>query len=416
MTRINTDPTAVLKPDSVVFGELAIAAGLAGQPVAVCFTESTATMDCELWKYFSEFARPSHVLQVHSQKDVTTLRKAVGHWRLIVVHIPRLLNTVAWTVRLHESNSRARPTIFCRSVPVSVDDVPVPLLVLRNTPDESTAIIRWLTAGRPQRAVLPDGLPTNGIAFDPVLNPVTFPSDLPNGRGPVRLRDCKLLIALLTGACLTGIAEQPPESTGLPICGQPEYEQVRRLLQSPLINIADEPVDQTAMDMVNRANVYLELKCNPVLVANNPLLCDSADPVRRLSGSRNHKELVTRREIADLGNIRGGLIQQIIALLQSVPGGYDAFRRMGLARQPPPEREFKRSEPQTLSAILRPWSQKQVRNQFEALHKSGLITGERETGNAPWQYRLPEALNTANSPFASLPAASELFSDEESAA
>ena len=52
MTRINTAPTAVPKPDSVVFGELAIAAGLAGQPVAVCYSESTAAVDCELWKYF----------------------------------------------------------------------------------------------------------------------------------------------------------------------------------------------------------------------------------------------------------------------------------------------------------------------------------------------------------------------------
>ncbi len=56
MTRINTACNTVPKPDSVLFGELAIAAGLAGQPVAVCFLESTATIDCELWNYFSEFA------------------------------------------------------------------------------------------------------------------------------------------------------------------------------------------------------------------------------------------------------------------------------------------------------------------------------------------------------------------------
>ena len=76
MTRISTAPTTVPKPDSVLFGELAIAAGLVGQPVAVCYSESTAAMDCELWKHFSEFAGSSHVLHVHSQKDVTTLRKA----------------------------------------------------------------------------------------------------------------------------------------------------------------------------------------------------------------------------------------------------------------------------------------------------------------------------------------------------
>ncbi|MFQ5734743.1 MAG: hypothetical protein ACE5KM_22645, partial [Planctomycetaceae bacterium] len=91
----------------------------------------------------------SHVLHVHSQKDVTTLRKNVSHWRLIVVHAARLLNTVAWIVQSRESNSSARPTIFSRSVPDSIDDLPVPTLVLRSTPDESSSIIRWLMAGRP---------------------------------------------------------------------------------------------------------------------------------------------------------------------------------------------------------------------------------------------------------------------------
>lgn len=89
MTRINTASRAVLKPDSGVIGEMAIAAGLVGQPIAVCFAESTATMDCELWKYLSTLARPSRVLNVNSQKDVTTLRKTVGHWRVIVVQVPR---------------------------------------------------------------------------------------------------------------------------------------------------------------------------------------------------------------------------------------------------------------------------------------------------------------------------------------
>ena len=37
MTRISTTRVPIRKPDSVVFGELAIAAGLAGNPVAVCF-------------------------------------------------------------------------------------------------------------------------------------------------------------------------------------------------------------------------------------------------------------------------------------------------------------------------------------------------------------------------------------------
>ena len=40
MTRISTTPAPIRKPDSVLFGELAIAAGMTGNPVAVCFSES----------------------------------------------------------------------------------------------------------------------------------------------------------------------------------------------------------------------------------------------------------------------------------------------------------------------------------------------------------------------------------------
>jgi hypothetical protein len=169
MTHINTAPASVSKPDSVLFGELAIAAGLVAQPVAVCFSESTATVDCEMWKYLSKFARPSHVLHVHSQKNVTTLRKAVGHWRLIVAHAARLLNTVAWTVQSHESETSARPTIFSRIVPEAIDDLPIPLLVLRSTADESLSVIRWLMSGCPQRTILPEGPPTNGMTLNPAL-------------------------------------------------------------------------------------------------------------------------------------------------------------------------------------------------------------------------------------------------------
>jgi hypothetical protein len=235
MTRINTTPAAIRKPDSVLFGELAIAAGMTGNPVAVCFSESAAVVDCELWKYLAQCAGPGRAMHVHSQIDVRKLTKAVGSCPLVVVHAPRLFNTVAWTVQMHGSQTSARPAIFTRMVPNSLEDVPIPILVLRNTPDESSSILRWLMAGCPQRACLPDVQPTNGITLDPALSPVTIPSKLSNGRGPTKLRDCQLLTALLSGACLTNNAEQAPELTDSATCGQREYERVRRLLQSPLV-------------------------------------------------------------------------------------------------------------------------------------------------------------------------------------
>lgn len=409
MTRISTTLALIRKPDSVAFGELAIAAGLAGKPVAVCFSESAATVDCELWKFFSQFADPSRVLHVHNQTDVRKLRKAVGHWRLVVVHVPRLHNIVSWTVQMHGSATSARPTVFSRFVPDSADDVPLPLLVLRNTPDESSSIIRWLLAGCPQRAALPDGQPTNGMTIDPVLIPVTIPSHLPNGRGPSKLNDCQLLAALLTGACLVGNTDQSAESTDLSTHGRNDYARVLRLLQSPLVNTTNEPIDQLTVDMINRANVFLELKCNAEFIYAHPSLSRPDDPIHRQRGSRTRQELIGRREVADLGSFRCRLIRQIVDFLRTLPDGYDRFCRMGLVRRPPNEGDFKTTETRALVVMLRPWSQKQVRTHFDGLCKSGLITGERDSGYAPWQYLLPEELSMSSTPFRSLPPADELF-------
>ena len=236
-----------------------------------------------------------------------------------------------------------------------------------------------------------------------------MPGHLPNGRGPRKLRDCQLLAALLSGACLTGNARQSPEPIDSPTCGQREYERVRRLLRSPLVNTAEEPVDQLAADMINRANIFLKLKDNAEFIYAYPSLCGYDDPIHRPRGSRTRQELVTRREIADLGNVRCRLIQQMVEFLRSAQDGHNVFRRMGLVRRPPSERDLKRSETQTLTTMLRPWSQKQTRSHLDALRKTGLIDGDRESGNAPWQYRLPEALSTTLSPFRSLPPAIELF-------
>ena len=121
---------------------------------------------------------------------------------------------------------------------------------------------------------------------------------------------------------------------------------------------------------------------------------------------------VSRREVADLGNVRCRLIQQIVDGLQNLPDGYERFLRMGLIRRPPSKRDFDRSDPRTLSLMLRPWSQKQVRTHFDGLRKASWITGERESANAPWQYRLPAELNMSSSTFCGLPAANELFATE----
>ena len=409
MTRISTTPAPIRKPDSVSFGELAIAAGLAGKPISVCFSENSANVDCELWKYFTQLIGPERVLHVHTQADIRKLTKFMGHWRLVVVHSPRLHNIVTWTVQMQDSGPLPCPTVFSRSIPASLNESPIASLVLRGNTEETSSIIHWLLLGRPRRTAFPVEQPIRNVEMDPALYAVTIPSQLPNGRGPKSLRDCQLLTSLLCGACLLrNVGQSSEPSDGLTV-NQDDYGRIRQLLQSAILCTADEPVDQLAVDMVNRANVYLHLKCNPELLDGNLLHCDDGDPIRRIQGSRTLKDLITRREIADLGNIRSRLVHQIVDVLQRLPEGYELFQKMGLACRLPTEQEWKNQETNFLRNLLRSWSYKQIRSHFDILRRDGLITGERERVNAPWLYRLPDELSITASPFHRLPTREDLY-------
>jgi hypothetical protein len=398
------------KPDSVLLGEIAIAAGLAGRPVAVCFTESSATLDAELWQNFAQFAGSGRVWHIYSQADVRQLRKAFSSQRLVVVHEPRLFERVAWVVKTQQSTTSARPALFSRSVPDSADEIPLPVTVVRSSTDESSALSRWLMSGSTEGISLPAGLPQNSITLHPDLLDLTMPNHSPTLQDRGNLRDCQLLAALLFGASLLKNIEQSHDSSDLQVCGPHEYEIVRRLLQSPILSYATESVDPPAIDMVNRANVFLELKQEPEFVHTHPSLSNFGDPIHRQRGSRTGHELVTRREIADLGNTRSRLVRELVSYFRQSPEGYQRYVRMGLIRKPPSDSQFPDVRLPSLTSALRSWSPKQVRTQFDSLQKSGLISGERKAGNGPWEYRLPEELQLSSSPFLTLPSVGEVFS------
>ena len=107
MTRVNSSAHHTPKPHSVTVGELAISAGIVGHPITVCFTESPADVDCELWKYLARFADPGRVLHVHGQTEVRKLSKAIRHCQMIVVHADRLFEKVAWIVQSSSSDNLA---------------------------------------------------------------------------------------------------------------------------------------------------------------------------------------------------------------------------------------------------------------------------------------------------------------------
>ena len=411
MSISNFHAVSVKKPDSVLLGELAIAAGLADRPVAVCCTESPAALDAELWRYFAQFAGSDRVIHVYSQADVRQLRKAFSSQRLVVVHEPRLFERVSWVVKTQQSTTSASPALFSRFVPASADAIPLPLLVLRNSADESAALSRWVMAGCPEGTSLPLALPSWSITLHPDLLDLTTPGFSPISQPPDSVRDCRLLTALSFGASLMRNLEQSHDSSESQVCGPHEYEIVRRLLQSSILSHATESVDPLAIDMVNRSNVFLELKQDAEFVHSHPSLSNFGDPIHRRRGSRTRLELVSRHEVADLGNVRSRLVREIVGYLSDLPEGFERYTRMGLIRQPPSDSQFPETELPKLTSILRSWSPKQVRTQFDALRKSGLISGERQAGNGPWQYRLPEQIELSASPFRYLPPVNEVFPD-----
>jgi hypothetical protein len=138
--------------------------------------------------------------------------------------------------------------------------------------------------------------------------------------------------------------------------------------------------------LVARANVYLSVRPDANQVAGG-----------------QSKQLITRREVADLYNSRSRITRRLVERLRQMPGGYGQFRRLGLLGHPPGEPAWHSSPIDALLAALRPWSLKQVRTHFGRLQRDGFLTAIREHGNGPWRYRLPEELAAVSSPFRSLP-------------
>lgn len=130
------------------------------------------------------------------------------------------------------------------------------------------------------------------------------------------LRDRQVLDALLAGATLVRAMQEVPVPPHL-ITSIEDYELVRRLVQTRVVTSADEAFDPLAADMVNRANVYMEVKYGEG--HDNPFYGDFYGMDLREQPGR---ELVTRREVSDLGNTRSRMVRGLIEFLLRQPDGY----------------------------------------------------------------------------------------------
>ena len=412
MTRLSTQQALPPTPRSVVLGELAVAAGVAGRPVALLFDDYPGTALGELWRYFARGLQQHEVVHVHTQADVRRLQEHLNDIRLVFVHTPRLHDAVMWRVQMAlplPGEIASCPAVFTRGVPE--DSSPGAAVVLRCEPQESAAISRWsLLTGQdgPEWDALE---PPTAIQMVPALIPL-LAFDFSSYTDGIRcIRDRHVLHGLLVGAGLRRSCQRDAVAGDAMHVSYQDYALVRSLLQSQLVVAGDVPVDPLAVAMVNRANVYLDVKYDPGQTEANPFQADEFyDRDRQITESRG-RPLVTRREIADLGNLRSGLVRRLIEQLQSRNDGFELFGRMGLARRPPNSNDWPNTSANQLAQLLQPWTVKQVRTHFERLHKASLITAERHPSNGPWRYLLPEEFHTAHMTFADLPAVEHLTAE-----
>jgi hypothetical protein len=292
-----------------------------------------------------------------------------------------------------------QPTLFCGTGPGDAEEDPGATLVLRGDSAEQLAVAQWLLtaeSNQPNWSAIPSGI---NIQADPALG--AAPSALTTA-GPGGPRNLEVLEALLAGATVAQSLRDVPVGPSL-TTNLEDYELVRQLLQARVVAGADETYDPLAADMVGRANVFLAVKNG--IDSGNPFA--GGDPAVN-DVPRPPRELVTRREISDLGNVRSRMVRRLVEFLQRQSDGYERFRRMGLVRRPPEDNAWRSAGVNDVIAYLRPWSAKQVRTHFEQLRRAGMIAAEREHENGPWQYVLPEDLTNRSSAFRGLPSTEDI--------
>jgi hypothetical protein len=127
MTRLSTAHRPPSKPRSVMLGDLAIAAGIAGQSITLCYQDFPAPLLCETWRCHARSLDAEEVFHVRTQADLRKLTERVAEVRLVLVHALRLHVPTVWAIEMAESGDDGegpRPAVLSRFVPPDLDEDP----------------------------------------------------------------------------------------------------------------------------------------------------------------------------------------------------------------------------------------------------------------------------------------------------
>lgn len=372
--------TLLQQPHSILLGQWAVAGGGIGYPVHLCFNGFPAPIMAEVFRKFIGWLGHRRVLAVHGQRDIQTLKKRLKSIRLVLLFDEKLYPQIAWlletTLIKGDTNRRHSPVVFLLgSGPF--DETPGPLLTIHGSSPELQDVAAWIE-DRLDRSIGPPHDMTAKVSVDEHRNKVLWQAS----RVQSSVRFKQILRGLLLGAACSTC---PMTGHAAITISKEVYESVHSVLTSSITQSVDDPFNPLPLYMINRANLYLDMKNKP-----------------------NTTSRITRRELVDLGNPNGESTLQLVTFLQRRrEDGLEEFKNCGLSISYKKD-EWPSVDPKECRKLLLSWTPKQVRTHFNRLVDEGLISAVRAAGNGPWQYRLPESLAEAASPFRKLPTADAL--------
>jgi hypothetical protein len=380
---------------------------LVGESVTIACDFPANTL-CQVWKYYTQALGVGNVIHVKAKKDLKNFGSRLTNFRAVFVYSPRLYQDVAWPIQMAGSSTMSpRPAVFCGFQHEDPDADPGLTLPLTNDEQEVASVRVWASDEGERHVV--DVQPPSSVDYDARLATALHPSAFE--RCSIGYREMRIAGALVEGAALLRSAAD--QGSGKLQTTLADYRFVRGLLCSPVVRANRELCEPLALDMITRANVYLSVKLGSN--RRNPFRVEDDDGYRRSRSSSLKRDAITRRELADLGNVNSRMVVTLIDYLLNSEDGHARYLQMGCTSESIPERNWKRLPARELARRLKGWSVKQVRTHFDRLHQRGLVTAERERANGPLHYEIPEELENVRSPYSQLPTVRSLTQDHSAA-
>jgi hypothetical protein len=376
---------------------------MVGYPIHIVFQDYPPSLIAELFRRLIAWVEKKAVVSVFGPNDFRQLAASLENIRLVLLFDQKLLVKTCWLLDLHRkpglSGRGPSPVLFTCQAATAAGEAPGASIVLHGCSPHVKSLEAWLESDTPWEKSLPE-LAQPAITFDPPLLHLLPDQTTVPGLQVLGFREREILRSLLVGAAVFR-KDQEGVPDNLWRVSHQDYHAVHKALQSAATRTADEHFDPLALAMVRRANAYLLMKTHQQ--EKREARTDGTDDAA--PDERN----ITRREITNLGNIRGQTVQSLLDyLLQQGKAGLQIFSTIGTNRRLKENDDWPFRDATQLAKLLLPWGPKQTRTRFEALQTQGLITASRAAGNQPLMYHLPESLSNPASPFRSLPKPADL--------